>query len=99
MQEVIRDYLEQAKVGRKQVHKNMTICPFLSDYSLSLDYILLDEGLSGGVIEVTEVDDHGAVTNLKVHNKSARMVLILDGEELVGAKQNRIVNATILIGT
>ena len=30
-------------------------------------------------------------------NKSDRMVLILDGEELVGAKQNRIVNTTILI--
>ena len=30
-------------------------------------------------------------------NKSDRMVLILDGEELVGIKQNRIVNTTILI--
>lgn len=97
MQEVIRDYLEQAKVGRKQVYKNMAIFPLLSDYSLSLEYILLDEALGGGVIEVTEVDNHGAVPNLKVHNKSPRMVLILDGEELVGAKQNRIVNTTILI--
>jgi hypothetical protein len=75
----------------------MTIFPLLSDYSLSLDYILLDEALGGGVMEVTEVDNHGAVPNLKVHNKSPRMVLILDGEELVGAKQNRIVNTTILI--
>jgi len=96
MENVIKEYLEQAKVGRKQVHKNMTIFPLLSDYSLSLDYILLDEALGGGVIEVTEVDNHGAVPNLKVHNKSPRMVLILDGEELVGAKQNRIVNTTIL---
>jgi len=75
MQEVIRDYLEQAKVGRKQVHKNMTIFPLLSDYSLSLDYILLDEALGGGVIEVTEVDNHGAVPNLKVHNKSPSMAM------------------------
>ena len=35
--------------------------------------------------------------DLKVINKSEVMVLILDGEELVGAKQNRIVNTTILI--
>ncbi len=34
---------------------------------------------------------------LKVMNKSPRMILILDGEELVGAKQNRIVNTTILV--
>jgi hypothetical protein len=64
---------------------------------LGLEYILLDEALGSGVIEVTEVNDHGAVPNLKVHNKSPKMVLILDGEELVGAKQNRIVNTTILI--
>jgi hypothetical protein len=75
----------------------MALFPLLSDYSMSLDYILLDEALGGGVIEETEVDNHGAVPNLKVHNKSPRMVLILDGEELVGAKQNRIVNTTILI--
>jgi hypothetical protein len=97
MQEVIREYLEQAKVGRKQVYKNMAVYPLLSDYSLGLEYILLDEALGSGVIEVTEVNDHGAVLNLKVHNKSPKMVLILDGEELVGAKQNRIVNTTILI--
>jgi ARG and Rhodanese-Phosphatase-superfamily-associated Protein domain len=57
----------------------------------------LDEALGSGVIEVTEVNDHGAVPNLNVYNKSPKMVLILDGEELVGAKQNRIVNTTILI--
>ena len=90
--QVVKDYLEQAKVGRKQVYKNMAMFPLLSDYSLSSDYILLDEALGSGVIEVTEVNEHGAVPNLKVHNKSPKMVLILDGEELVGAKQNRIVN-------
>jgi ARG and Rhodanese-Phosphatase-superfamily-associated Protein domain len=97
MQEVIREYLEMAKVGRKQVYKNMAVYPLLSDYSLGLEYILLDEALGSGVIEVTEVNDHSAVPNLMVHNKSLKMVLILDGEELVGAKQNRIVNTTILI--
>jgi hypothetical protein len=97
MQVVIKEYLEMAKVGRKQVYKNMAVYPLLSDYFLGLEYILLDEALGSGVIEVTEVNDHGAVPDLKVHNKSPRMVLILDGEELVGAKQNRIVNTTILI--
>lgn len=97
MHEIIREYLDMAKVGRKQVYKNMAVFPLLSDYSLASDYILLDEALGSSVIEVTEVNDHGAVPNLKVHNKSPKMVLILDGEELVGAKQNRIVNTTILI--
>jgi hypothetical protein len=44
-----------------------------------------------------EIDEGGSVPELRVQNKSASMILILDGEELVGAKQNRIVNTTILI--
>jgi len=63
----------------------------------AFDYMTLDETLAGGLIEVTEVSQEGAVPELKVVNKAPRMVLILDGEELVGAKQNRIVNTTILI--
>ena len=34
---------------------------------------------------------------LKVVNKSDQKILLVDGEELVGAKQDRVLNATILI--
>ena len=97
MQEVIKEYLEHIKIGRKQVHKNMALFPLLSDYTTGLEYILLDEELGAGLVDVTEMHDQGSVPNLKVINKSPRMVLILDGEELVGAKQNRVVNTTILV--
>src|SRR5262245_1039114 len=39
----------------------------------------------------------GHVPELRVKNSGDRPVLILDGEELIGAKQNRIVNVTILV--
>jgi hypothetical protein len=97
MKDIIKNYLEQTKIGRKQIYKNMAVFPLLSTYSSNLDYLLLDEALAGGLIEVVEVDKEGSVPELKVINKSPRMVLILDGEELVGAKQNRIVNTSILI--
>jgi hypothetical protein len=97
MQSVIRGYLDEVKVGRKQSHRTLAVFPLLSGYTTTLDYITLDEALAGGLIEVTEVSQGGTVPELKVVNKSHRMVLILDGEELVGAKQNRIVNTTILI--
>ena len=97
MQAVIQGYLDKVKVGWKQSHRNLAAFPILSGYPTALDYITLDEALAGGFIEVTEVSQGGAVPELKVVNKSPRMVLILDGEELVGAKQNRIVNTTILI--
>jgi hypothetical protein len=97
MQTVIQGYLDKVKVGRKQSHRNLAVFPLLSGYTTAFDYMTLDEALAEGLIEVTEVSQGGAVPELKVVNKSPRLVLILDGEELVGAKQNRIVNTTILV--
>jgi hypothetical protein len=97
MQSVIQGSLGKVKVGRKQAYRNLAIFPLLSGYTTVLDYMTLDEALAGGLIEVTEVSQGGAVPELKVVNKSPGMVLILDGEELVGAKEKRIVNTTILI--
>jgi hypothetical protein len=97
MRTVLGTYLGEVSIGGRQTHKNLTLVPLLSAYTLDLEYLLLDEALSEGLIEIVEVSKEGAVPDLKVVNKSPRMVLILDGEELVGAKQNRIVNTTILI--
>jgi len=97
MDKIIGGFLDQLKVGRKQAHKNLALYPLLSTYAIGLDYLLLDEALSDNLIEVVEGSEGGSVPQLKVVNKSVKLVLILDGEELVGAKQNRIVNTTILV--
>ena len=46
---------------------------------------------------VTEVSKGGSVPNLKVINRADVPVLLLDGEELKGAKQNRVLNTSILV--
>jgi len=97
MKNILKAYLGGLKVGGRQLHKNLALFPLLSTYSVELEYLLLDEALRKGLIEVKEVSEGGAVPDLKVVNRSPRMILILDDEELVGAKQNRIVNTTILI--
>jgi hypothetical protein len=97
MQQLINQYIGGLKLGRKQTFQNLTVFALLSDYSADTDYLTLDEALAGDLIDVVEKDEGGSVPELKVVNRSDRMVLILDGEELVGAKQNRIVNTTILI--
>ena len=97
MENIIKNYLEQLKVGRKQSYKNLALYPLLSTYSVGLEYLMLDEALSENLIEIVEKDSDGSVPELRVMNKSPKMILILDGEELVGAKQNRIVNTTILV--
>jgi hypothetical protein len=97
MEQTLKTYLEALAVGPVQSHLNLTVFPLLSDEVSTLDYLTLDEALSRRLVTVTEVSEGGSVPELNVLNSSATMVLILDGEELVGAKQNRIVNTTILI--
>ncbi len=50
-----------------------------------------------GHIEVKELTEGGNVNTIHINNKGEVPVLILDGEEIQGAKQNRMVNATIML--
>ena len=61
------------------------------------DYVTLDEALIQNLLEVTEVSSGGTVPALKVTNKSEHMVFLMAGEELVGGKQNRVLNASMLV--
>jgi hypothetical protein len=95
--EQIQAFLENVKLGGKQNHLNMTLIPLLAPDTGAPDYLILEEALNQGVVEITEVSKGGSVPDLKLINKSAGKLLVVDGDGLVGAKQNRIVNATFLI--
>lgn len=58
---------------------------------------MLDEGLRGGRTSVTEVSEQGVVGAVRVRHQGPSSLLILDGEEIVGAKQNRAFNGTFLV--
>ncbi|NLI80384.1 MAG: hypothetical protein GX443_01690 [Deltaproteobacteria bacterium] len=58
---------------------------------------LLDEAMGRGSVRITETTEAGEVPFLLLVNEGERPVLILEGEELVGGKQNRIVNTTLVI--
>jgi hypothetical protein len=79
-----------------RVH-NLTLVPLLGEQDPEPRYLTLGDALKDGAIEVTEVSQAGSVPSLKARNQGDRAVLILDGEELVGAKQDRVVNLTIMV--
>lgn len=62
-----------------------------------LTYTTLDEALAAEWLEVTEIDESGSVPEIKVTNKGDTMVLLIAGEHLIGAKQNRVLNASIMV--
>jgi len=80
-----------------QHYKNVAVAPLFHTAPETLAYGTLAEALREGVILVTEVNDVGSVPDLKVVNNADSSILLLDGEELKGAKQNRVLNASVLL--
>jgi tetratricopeptide (TPR) repeat protein len=63
----------------------------------ALSYRTLDDAMSEKGIEVMEVSDSGSVPTVRVVNHTPARVFVMAGESLVGAKQNRVLNASILL--
>jgi hypothetical protein len=85
-------------LGEPLVHRNLAVWPLLAPSDVPPVYLTLDEALERGVAEVTEVSEAGRVPEMRFRNLGDKPVLLVDGEELVGAKQNRILNLTLLVG-
>jgi hypothetical protein len=64
----------------------------------SLSYLTLDEALLKNVVDVTEISDSGSVPSLKVSNRCEDQLFLMAGEQLQGAKQNRVLNVSIMVG-
>ena len=50
------------------------------------------------LVDASELSESGVVGRISVTNKSNSHLVLLDGEALVGAKQNRIVERSMIIG-
>jgi hypothetical protein len=90
-------FLSSLSLGAPQSVAGLTVFPLLRQPSPEPWYDTLADAIAARTARVTEVSDAGTVPELKVVNDSPRHVLIVDGEELVGAKQDRVVNLTILV--
>src|SRR5438876_245510 len=94
---LIDRYLSKIVLGEPQRFKNMTVVPLFHSTDGGPDYLTLEEALSANVLTIGEISQAGSVPQLKVTNLADVPVLLLDGEELVGARQNRVLNTSILV--
>ena len=90
--------LQSITVGDPTHFGGLTIFPLFRNGSAPAEpgYTLLEEAIGRGTANITELGAGGSVPELRFENLGEQPVLLLDGEELVGAKQNRALNLTIL---
>jgi len=97
MNAVVVNALGRLALGPAQTHRNIVVFPLLGLDAGPAPYLTLSGALASHCLTVTEISRGGSVPELKVVSQSDRPILLLDGEELVGAKQNRVLNTTILL--
>ena len=86
------------RVGDPLQYEAVVVFPLFADaQGAAVEYRLADEALAEESLAVEEVSEAGSVPFLLVKNQGAVRVLFLEGEELVGAKQNRILNTSVLV--
>jgi hypothetical protein len=93
----IQAFLSSLELGPAAASAELAIFPLIARGNRVPGYDTLNDAIAAGHAKVTEVSEAGSVPELRLVNDGPRPILIVDGEELVGAKQNRIVNITILV--
>ena len=78
------------ELGDERSFGGLTLVPLFPRDEPKLEYVGLDEAVARGLV-VKEVDAEAIVGELLVENPLDELVLLYEGEELVGAKQNRII--------
>lgn len=94
---LIEQQLGSLTLGEAQWVHNLSVYPLLAGQDSSPAYLTLDQALNDGKARVTEVSTGGHVPELAFESLTDQSILLLDGEELVGAKQNRVLNVTLLV--
>src|SRR5210317_1529800 len=89
--------LPELRVGNPVSHEALSVFPLFTETNGGVDYCLCAEALNDKSVMVEEISEGGSVPDLLVDNQGDVRVLFIEGEELVGAKQNRILNTSVLI--
>ena len=87
----------EVQVGDPIRFQALSVFPLFTAFGGDENYLLSDEAIKAGVMTVEELSEGGSVPTLLVKNTGDFRVLFLEGEELRGAKQNRVLNTSVLV--
>jgi hypothetical protein len=97
MSHPLSDFLAPVQVTAPQEAAGLQVFGLRREAGTALDYTTLDDALAARTLEITEVNESGSVPTLRVRNSADTLVFLMAGEQLVGAKQNRVLNASLMI--
>lgn len=93
---LVRDLIaEGLNAGEATTKGGLTVVPLFGG-AIAKEYVLAEQAFAVGSFTVTE-RGQGSVPELLAINEGGLPVLLVDGEQLEGAKQNRVLNASVLI--
>jgi ARG/rhodanese/phosphatase superfamily protein len=94
--ESIVERLESVRFGDEIKYQRFRFVPLVAPSLAEPEYRLVTDSWMEEV-KIEEVSQSGMVDRIRVVNKSPHRILLLDGQQLVGAKQNRVMNTDVLI--
>ena len=89
--------LSDVELGTPQIRGTMCVVPILTRHAPLRTYLTTSEAMAREGLQITEISSDGSVPSLRATNELAKGILLVDGEELIGAKQNRVVNLSVLV--
>ena len=96
--ETISKLVTAIRLGDPRRHRGLTMVPlFVPAPQDGPGFMTLDAALATGRFRIAEVSEAGTVPRLRASNATGQPVFLLDGEELVGAKQNRVLNLSLIL--
>lgn len=89
--------IPHVRVGQPVRFRSLAVFPLFGENGHPVDYRLSDEAVADSTVAVQEVSEQGSVPELFVENTGDIRVLFVESEEVRGAKQNRILNTSVLV--
>jgi hypothetical protein len=88
--------MESITFGDPVVRGPLAVYPLFGDARARPDYVPGPAAFKTGLVTVSEVDGGATVSELSVVVSADQPVLLIEGETILGAKQNRTLNITVL---
>jgi hypothetical protein len=95
--EILSQALHGIEISEPISHGLLHVFPLRGGRQEEENILLLEDGLRAGTLRVEERHDTGCPPGLRVVNEGDLRVLILEGDELIGAGQHRVANSSVLV--